>query len=68
MFLQQERIWKYGLKDKVKDETTYGVSGQDIFGETTSWRRTEVVDGRISLVRYLDVSAARKDLEIWLEG
>ena len=56
------------MKDKGKDETTYGVSGQHAFGETTSWRRTEVVDGRASLVRSLDVSAAREDLEIRLEG
>jgi len=68
MFLQQERIWKYGLRDKVIDETAYGGSGQDAFGETASWQRPEVIDGRVSLVRSLDVSAAREDLEIRLGG
>jgi len=41
MFLQQERIWKYGLGDKVKNDTTYKGSGQHAFGETASRQRTE---------------------------
>ena len=45
-----------------------GLVAEDAFGETASWRRTEVVDGRVSLVRSLYTSAARKDLEIRLEG